>query len=41
VQTKLGEHDIRLAGQLHKNLEIVGELLGDLAIGSTTINTTC
>ena len=28
----------RLAGQLHRNLEIVGKLLGDLGIGSTTVN---
>jgi hypothetical protein len=28
----------RIAGQLHHNLEITGKLLGDLGIGSTTIN---
>lgn len=28
----------RVAGQLHRNLEVTGELLGDLATGSTTIN---
>lgn len=28
----------RLAGQLHKNMELVGHLLGDLGIGSTTVN---
>lgn len=28
----------RVAGQLHHNLEITGELLGDLSTGSTTIN---
>jgi hypothetical protein len=28
----------RLAGQLHRNLEITGSLLGDLGVGSTTIN---
>ena len=28
----------RIAGQLHKNMEIVGKLLGDLGVGSTTIN---
>jgi hypothetical protein len=28
----------RLAGQLHQNLEITGKLLGDLVVGSTTIN---
>jgi hypothetical protein len=28
----------RIAGQLHRNMELVGKLLGDLGIGSTTIN---
>jgi hypothetical protein len=28
----------RVCSQLHRNLEITGELLGDLATGSTTIN---
>src|SRR5262249_48098257 len=28
----------RVAGQLHHNLEITGKLLGDLGVGSTTIN---
>jgi hypothetical protein len=28
----------RVAGQLHRNLEITGKLVGDLAMGSTTIN---
>jgi hypothetical protein len=28
----------RVAGQLHRNLEITGSLLGDLGTGSTTIN---
>lgn len=28
----------RVATQLHKNFELVGRLLGDLGIGSTTIN---
>lgn len=28
----------RIAGQLHKNMELVGKLLGDLGVGSTTIN---
>ena len=28
----------RVANQLHRNLEITGELLGDLSTGSTTIN---
>lgn len=28
----------RLSGQLHRNLELVGKLLGDLGVGSTTIN---
>jgi len=28
----------RVANQLHRNLEITGTLLGDLATGSTTIN---
>ncbi|MEI9992075.1 MAG: hypothetical protein WDM86_18815 [Rhizomicrobium sp.] len=28
----------RVAGQLHRNLEVTGELLGDLSTGSTTIN---
>jgi hypothetical protein len=28
----------RVAGQLHRNLEITGKLVGDLANGSTTIN---
>jgi hypothetical protein len=28
----------RLAGQLHKNMELVGKLLGDLGVGSTTVN---
>lgn len=28
----------RVAGQLHRNLELTGELLGDLGAGSTTIN---
>lgn len=28
----------KLAGQLHKNLELVGKLLGTLGIGSTTVN---
>jgi hypothetical protein len=28
----------RLAGQLHRNLEITGKLLGDLGVESTTIN---
>lgn len=28
----------RVAGQLHHNLELTGKLLGDLGVGSTTIN---
>lgn len=28
----------RIAGQLHHNLELTGKLLGDLGVGSTTIN---
>jgi hypothetical protein len=28
----------RIAAQLHHNLEITGKLLGDLGVGSTTIN---
>jgi hypothetical protein len=28
----------RVASQLHRNLELTGKLLGDLGIGSTTIN---
>lgn len=28
----------RVASQLHRNLEITGELLGDLTTGTTTIN---
>ena len=28
----------RVAGQLHHNLEITGKLIGDLGLGSTTIN---
>ena len=28
----------QLAGQLHKNMELVGRLLGDLGVGSTTVN---
>jgi hypothetical protein len=28
----------RIASQLHSNFEIVGQLLGDLATGSTTVN---
>jgi hypothetical protein len=28
----------RVAGQLHRNLEVTGALLGDLSTGSTTIN---
>src|SRR5690242_9544324 len=28
----------RVTGQLHRNLQLTGELLGDLATGSTTIN---
>lgn len=28
----------RVAGQLHRNLEITGKLVGDLAMGGTTIN---
>ena len=28
----------RVAGQLHRNLEITGKLVGDLAMGATTIN---
>src|SRR5262249_16948681 len=28
----------RVTGQLHQNLEVTGKLLGDLGIGSTTIN---
>jgi hypothetical protein len=28
----------RVAGQLHRNLEITGKLVGDLAAGTTTIN---
>jgi len=27
----------RVAGQLHRNLEITGKLLGDLSVGSTMI----
>ena len=28
----------RIAGQLHRNFELIGKLLGDLGIGQTTIN---
>lgn len=28
----------RVVGQLHRNLEITGELIGDLRLGSTTVN---
>jgi hypothetical protein len=28
----------RIAGQLHRNLELVGKLLGDLAVGTHTVN---
>jgi hypothetical protein len=28
----------KLAGQLHRNLELVGKLLGSLGVGSTTVN---
>lgn len=28
----------RVAGQIHNNLELTGKLLGDLGVGSTTIN---
>src|SRR5665647_3256188 len=29
----------RISGQLHRNMEIVGKLLGDLSTGNTTTNT--
>jgi hypothetical protein len=28
----------RVTGQLHQNLELTGKLLGDLGVGSTTVN---